>query len=297
MTTTPKLAISFSGGRTSALMTKLCFDKYGATHEINVTFANTGCEHPETYEFVEKCDKYFGFNVTWVEAEVNPQEGKGITHRIVNYDTASRDGRPYADFIKKYGIPNQGSPQCTTRLKIRPMESFLKTKGYRRGKKLNYDTAIGIRADEIDRVASNYKEERFIYPLIDAGITKPDVLAFWKKQPFDLKLPGEHLGNCTWCWKKSDRKLLTLMVDYPEVFDFPEKMEQLYGAHKARDGRRNFFRKHRSVEDLRILSRSPFSKFIDNNVIPFDKELDAGSACGESCEVGADEMGYLSLPD
>ena len=47
------LVNSFSGGRTSALMTKLMMEheahKYSAV--INV-FANTGQEHPKTLEFV-----------------------------------------------------------------------------------------------------------------------------------------------------------------------------------------------------------------------------------------------------
>jgi len=38
----PRLAISFSGGRTSAVMTKLCVDKFSNTHDIEITFAHTG---------------------------------------------------------------------------------------------------------------------------------------------------------------------------------------------------------------------------------------------------------------
>lgn len=298
MTDKPKLAISFSGGRTSALMTKLCLEKYGDTHQIQVTFANTGCEHEATLDFVDECDRRLGFNVTWIEAVVNGK-GKGITHKIMDYASASRKGEPYEAYIAKYGIPSRTHPQGTSRLKLEPMQSFLKSIGFVRGKKLNYDTAIGIRADEMDRVSSNFKEERLKYPLIDAGITKEDVIRFWRMQPFDLKIPAEHLGNCTWCWKKSDRKLLTLMVDYPEVFEFPERMEKLYSTLKVNNdrGSRTFFRGAKTVEDLRRLSKSPFEKFIDNNAIPFDKELDTGSACGESCEVGADEMGFVTFPE
>ena len=64
----PKLAISFSGGRTSAVMTKLCVEKFKDTHDIAIIFANTGCEHENTLDFVNKCDKHFGWGVVWIEA-------------------------------------------------------------------------------------------------------------------------------------------------------------------------------------------------------------------------------------
>ena len=97
----PKLAISFSGGRTSAVMTKLCVEKFSDTHDIAITFANTGCEHENTLKFVDQCDKHFGWGVVWVEAVINQEKGIGPKHRIVDYETASRYGEPFEDAIKK----------------------------------------------------------------------------------------------------------------------------------------------------------------------------------------------------
>jgi 3'-phosphoadenosine 5'-phosphosulfate sulfotransferase (PAPS reductase)/FAD synthetase len=74
----PKLAISFSGGRSSAVMTKLCLDEYSSTHEIVVTFANTGCEHPATLDFVRDCDRYWNFGTVWLEAVIDPTPGVGV---------------------------------------------------------------------------------------------------------------------------------------------------------------------------------------------------------------------------
>ena len=42
-----KYHISFSGGRTSAYMTKLLIDNWSDRYEFIVTFANTGLEHPK----------------------------------------------------------------------------------------------------------------------------------------------------------------------------------------------------------------------------------------------------------
>ena len=80
----PRLGISFSGGKTSAVMSKLCFDKFRETHDISITFANTGCEHEETLKFVDQCDKHFNWGVVWIEAVVQPQKGKGILHKVVD---------------------------------------------------------------------------------------------------------------------------------------------------------------------------------------------------------------------
>ena len=208
MTEPRKLFISFSGGETSAFMTLwLLENKREEYDEIVVLFANTGQENEETLRFVDRCDKRFGFNVVWVEAEV--QQGRvGTKHRVVDFETASRDGRPFEDMIKKYGIPNQAYPHCTRELKLRPMQSYFRDLGW---KKLTFDTAVGIRSDEIDRMAPKNGEFKTIYPLItDVPMTKPMINDFWRSQPFRLNLAG-YQGNCKWCWKKTPRKLMTLI--------------------------------------------------------------------------------------
>ena len=54
--------ISFSGGRTSAYMTKLLLDNFSDKYNFIVTFANTGMEHEKTLEFIHNCDLNFNFN-------------------------------------------------------------------------------------------------------------------------------------------------------------------------------------------------------------------------------------------
>jgi len=280
-------------------MLLLCLKKYDATHDIVITFANTGCEHHKTLDFVHKCDQLIGGRVVWLEAIVSPEDGVGIRHEIVNYETASRNGEPFESAIKKYGIFNQTTPACTSRLKAEVMEHYLKqVDGWQRGVNINYDTAIGIRADELDRVPTKEVRERnrFVYPLVDEGVTRTQVLDFWSKQPFDLELPDDHYGNCVWCWKKTDRKLYTLAIEQPDVFDFPEKMEKLYGTHKAdrasgHNGRRYFFRKHRSVADIKREAHAknfrPYRSAYQMSIWDgdWDSDLDIGGSCGDSCEI------------
>lgn len=284
----PKLAISFSGGRTSAVMTKLCLEKYSDTHDIRVTFANTGAEHPATYEFVNDCDLNWRFNVVWLEAVVDPRPNKGIRHKIVNYKTASRKGEPFEAFVAKYGVPNRTTPQCTSRLKVEVMESYLKSQGFLRGKKLNYTTAIGIRADEIGRMSSIQERERLFYPLVDVWpMTKADVNRYMSQFPWDLNLPSDAYGNCMFCWKKTLRKLCTVAAENPEFFEIPDRLETKYGhvkpgAASGPDGQRSFYKGHRSAKDIIALAQE--GRFIAYE----DPEWNLASDCSESCEVYAD---------
>ena len=249
----PRLAISFSGGRSSAVMLHLCLQKYKDTHDILITFANTGCEHEETLRFVDAVDKHFaGGKVVWIEAVIGPP-GVGPRAKVVDYATASRNGEPFEAAIQKHGVFGPTHPNCTGRLKADPMVSFLREQGWESG---GYDFAIGIRADEVDRRSKNAKRDRLIYPLVDAGVTKRDVNRFMARFEWDLKLPGDHYGNCVWCWKKSLRKLATIAKHNPEAFDFPAAMEDTYG-HIQKSGvqekRRVFFREYRSARDLSLI--------------------------------------------
>ena len=293
----PKLAISFSGGRTSAVMTKLCFEKFKDTHEIAVTFANTGCEHENTLRFVDQCDKAFGWNVAWVEAIVTMGKRKGIRAKVVTFETASRNGEPFEAAIEKYGMPDRNHPHCNARLKTEVMYAYLRDElGWKRR---SYWSAIGIRADEMDRVSSKRIQNKFLYPLADAGWTKEDVKRECASWGFDLELKGEHYGNCTFCWKKSNRKLMTLAQESPQVFDFPIKMEAAHGWTNNTDThKRVMFRERRSALDIVELARTrdftPYSdaELQDGQLVStadYDVWLDTGSGCGESCEIGADD--------
>lgn len=286
-----KIAISFSGGKSSAYMTKMILDHYKEhepSKQIHVIFANTGQEHEETLKFIDRCDKEFGFNVTWIEGVTNPKHGIQMSYKVVDFESASRDGKPFEEVIKKYGIFNSSFPNCTGRLKVDPMNSFFKDLGW-----IDFSFAVGIRADEIIRVSANGLANGIFYPLVDANVTKNDVREWWADQSFNLMIP-EHYGNCVWCWKKSKRKLLTIAKKNPEVFDFPARMEDQYATtgrcrkKEVRDAA-TFFRGNQSALDILEESKGRFEPFVDWKYIPYDDEMDEHGSCGDSCEVGADK--------
>jgi hypothetical protein len=268
-----RICLSFSGGKTSAMMTVLLWLKYRSRYNFIVTFANTGEENEATLVFVDKCDRYWNLGVIWLEAVVHHDERIGSTHRIVNFKTASRDGDPFEEVIKKYGIPNKAYPHCTRELKENPIRSYLRSIGWEAG---SYHIAIGIRADEQDRRVS--KPER-IYPLIDWApfrTTKPEVNLWWEEQPFNLDLQ-EHQGNCKTCWKKSFNKLVRIATETPQYFEFNQRMERLYGlnGHHTNSNRRVFFRGNTSTASLLQMAHIP---------TPPPKAEDENWGCSESCE-------------
>lgn len=278
-----KIQISFSGGRTSAYMTKLLLDNWGDRFDFIVTFANTGMEHPKTLEFIKNCDEHFGFNTVWLEGIVHYDERKSSSHRIVDFITASRKGEPYEAYIKKYGVPNTAFPQCTRELKINPMRSYLSSLGINHKE---IPTAIGIRSDEKRRVAKSAGVDNIIYPLIDNWPTdKQDVLDWWEDQEFDLGIE-EFEGNCLGCYKKSLLKHFKQIEKDPSCYSFYKRMEDLYKSVGPQDGDRVFFRNHTDTRKLFKL----YEEFSSNNTRKAHQlDLYQNSGCSESCEVYATE--------
>jgi len=222
-----------------------------AEAETEVVFANTGEEHEETLEFVQKCDERLGFDVTWVEANVHHGQRKSCTHTVVDYATASRNGEPFEEVIQKYGIPNNSFPHCTRELKTNPIHSYIT----RECEWDDYWTAIGIRTDEIDRMSADWRDRRLVYPLCQHNPTaKTEINAFWAEMPFRLDLKG-YQGNCKACWKKSFRKLLTIADEDPSAFENVQRWEQKYENHTPSTRKKNsppyrFFRGGVTVEEI-----------------------------------------------
>jgi len=284
------LIVSFSGGRTSGYMTHRLLQEKDQWKDIIVIFANTGQEHEKTLDFINNCDKHFGFGTVWIEAVHTQEIGKGVSHKVVDYKTASRTGEPFENAIKKFGLPFSKSPHCTRELKNYPINSYIKSLGLA---KKDYKIAIGIRADESKR-ANTTNKQNFIFPLLDENTDKQDVLDWWEEQSFNLEIP-EHFGNCVWCWKKSYKKLMTVMHEEPNAFNFPERMEKLYSRNGAVSNKLQkdikIFRGWKSVQDIREMMNEGFEKYIDLH------HLHITNGCEESCEPFLDEQLITIIDD
>ena len=230
--------VSFSGGRTSAYMLKHIVDAHGGElpDDIAVVFANTGMERPETLDFIDTCATAWGVEIVWVEYDWDAPHRT----RLVDYRTASRAGEPYAALIERKGfVPNQVLRFCTGDLKRDRIESYAR---YRLGLK-RWHAVIGLRADEPRRVrrmrAMNCGSRtggRAALPLADARVAERDVLAWWKEQPFDLRLPG-YAGNCACCFLKGRGKLMHIIREDPSLADWWIEQEARVANRTGPDGR------------------------------------------------------------
>lgn len=295
--TKQNLLVSFSGGRTSAFMAYWLKQNRSNEYNILVVFANTGKEREETLQFVQECDQRWGLGVVWIEAVTHLEKGHGVTARVVDFHTASRNGEPYESFIQKHGIPNQSAPTCTRELKAYPIRSYARSIGWTK-----YTTAIGIRADEPKRIdLKKAKKEKILYPLAQIiRITKSDINLFWSRQPFDLHLKS-YEGNCDLCWKKSLRKLMTLTQEHPELAAWWRSMENRYGTYipiKRKDNINirlpvRFYRGYQTIDDIIAEANFGYLPAVDENhlIAPcrqldfFDESVDGEfGVCGDSCE-------------
>lgn len=219
--------ISFSGGRTSAYMLWRVLQSNGGKlpDEAIVCFANTGKEEEETLKFVRDCEKHWNVDIHWLEYQ-NHEDSK-LNFKVVNYETAARNGEPFEALIRKRNyLPNPVTRFCTSELKIRTINKYLKHIGW---KDHNENTDwVGIRADEMRRAA---KIDRSRTPLVADGVTVHHVNQFWSEQPFNLELAtynGRTLaGNCDLCFLKPASQVASLIAEKPERGVWWAKMEAL----------------------------------------------------------------------
>lgn len=241
--------------------------------ELIFVFVNTGEEHEKTLVFVDRCDREWGLGIIWLESVTNTGK-KSSTHRIVTFETASRNGEPFESMISKYGVPNKSYPHCNRELKLNPMKSYIASIGWSK-----VHVAVGIREDEPKRIRPGAEKDRIVYPFAHWWPQdKQDVLTWWEDQPFDLGIQ-EREGNCKWCWKKTLTKHAANIASNPEWYDFPRRMEAQHGMTN-RQNNQVFFRGALSTDDL--------FKAVDNadpRAIPNEEE---SGGCTESCEAFAD---------
>jgi 3'-phosphoadenosine 5'-phosphosulfate sulfotransferase (PAPS reductase)/FAD synthetase len=246
---TAPVQIAFSGGRTSGLMLRMILDAHGGKlpDGYYVTFYNTGKEREETLRFVHECSVWWSVPIVWLEYVCRTDEtGNHNTYRIVDFESASRNGEPFAALIRqrKY-LPNPVMRFCTQELKVNIGKKFMLDRGYK-----HWTCVIGIRADEEHRArATRMDRADRVYPLVGAGMTEDDVMAFWAKQPFDLGLRRDE-GNCDLCFLKGRRKLAQLVKDRPCSAGWWDQQEKWVSLTIGQDRSIASFRKEFSYQDL-----------------------------------------------
>jgi len=277
---------SVSAGYSSVMMASMIKELY-PDHNIVYAMANTSKERSESLDFMNDANDYFGFNLQWIESVISHKKGVGSSYRLVDYKDLKRNGEIFEDGIKKYGIPCRINKWCNRDLKVVPMKKFCDDVfGFK-----NYSIAVGIRYDEIDRVKKDYDTNNIFYPLVDNKITTKDRNLFWNDKPIKIKIPA-YKGNCDMCFEKSNRKLMTTILEEPEIVSWWDEMEKKYsklpidGKNSynafAENGGMNFYRQNKTIQELVEMAKNPFSKATDEYIYESDL-FDSEDECGRSC--------------
>lgn len=307
--------ISFSGGRTSALMLFLILMAHGGVlpDDAIVMFANTGREREETLRFVHECSVRWGVRILWVEYRPAPARRKAgdpvLTlvedasrrFEFVGFNSADREGKWFAELIRrKQYLPNVDMRYCTQLLKIEAMKWAMIALGY-----THWGNVVGLRADEMHRVMkqvirNHQSRERWISscPLARAGIVKRIVMLFWLgrnvdprllthplPQGFDLGL-RDYEGNCDLCMLKGRGKKARIIREVPGIGDWWAQQELLATNRTAvTTAYMKRFDKRESMEQLiAAVEASPELEGFDD-----DDNRDYDVACGDTCIGDGDE--------
>ncbi|MGK2231274.1 MAG: hypothetical protein ACI92O_000432 [Colwellia sp.] len=288
--------VSFSGGRTSAYLVKLMEHKrkkFG--WEVYYTFMDTGAEHKATYDFIRNIVKYWGIKLTCIRVKVNPTMNVGVSYEIVDIADLKPDLKPWRDMVEKYGVPTVNTPFCTSRLKQEPHDKLC-DEWFGRG---NYTTWLGIRADEPNRLTHfspivdmfDVKKKmlrpiRYLAEISQKG--KKQINDWWLTQPFNLELEP-HMGNCVYCIKKVEPKLIAAAKQEPQMaLEFNAMLHDPSVRRKSTDKYPHgvIYRGMLSLDKVIKLAEVIPKENLDSTMADYAfTEEDDPSFCSESCEI------------
>ena len=208
---------SISGGKDSAALS-LWLTEQGVQHRR--VFADTGWEHPATYEHVE-----------YLRGKLGPID-------------VVRGERQMADLIRKKGMfPGRLNRFCTQELKVKPIARYIQAID---GEVIN---PVGIRAGE-SQARAKMGEWEFQGPPFDCWVWRPilawseeDVIAIHKRhdvKPNPLYLLGAERVGCWPCIfaRKSEIKLVADLTPWriAEICALEAELQSTNGARYAEKG-------------------------------------------------------------
>lgn len=238
---TSRHIVSLSGGKDSTALAVYMRQHYPQL-PLEYVFCDTGCELPETYEYLERLEALLGIQVV----RLNALDLLGIE---------KKPGRNAFDvwLHEVYGgfLPNPRSRWCTRVLKIRPFEAYV-------GDSHAY-SYIGIRADEnrdgyVSKkppVLSERPNILPVYPFKDDGLGIADIAAILDGS--GLGLPDYYRwrsrSGCYFCFYQQIGEWQRLNDEHPDLF------EQAKGYERVEGGKRFSWVMGRTLDDIALLEQ------------------------------------------
>ena len=202
--------LGISGGKDSAALAVYMSQKFPEL-DIEYFFTDTGEELPEVYSYLTKLEGYLGKQII----RLNPS--RNFQHHLKIYG---------------YWLPSAKQRWCTDKLKIKPLEKWIKPdldngikitsyvairfdEKYREGHQSrheNYTVKLPFMDDKIDR--------KGVYDLLDnTGLGVPDYYQ-WRSR-----------SGCTFCFFQRKIEWVRLKERHPKAFEFAKHLESLSSAN------------------------------------------------------------------
>jgi hypothetical protein len=195
--------LSYGGGINSTALAILLVN---SGWRGDIVFADTGCEWPDTYCFMD----YF-------EAEWLKPRGLKITQLKGMPWQTKRDGIPLINYCESASvIPLAGIRWCTQEWKVDPLHRWANERDY----------MIGISAEE------SHRQQGKLRPLVDMGVDRNKCISIIETEG----LPVPRKSGCYICPFQRNGQWRELWQRYPKLYERALQLEE-NAQRKKKEGR------------------------------------------------------------
>ncbi len=180
-----------SGGKDSAALA-IYLKRQGNIPEMEYYFSDTGCELPETYDFIDRLEAFLGRKIARIGSEASFEE-----HHL---------------FMMGNMLPSPQQRWCTVKMKLEPFEKFVGTSEVK--------SYIAIRADEHrEGYISSKPNIKPVYPFVHDDIIRKDVFKILEET---IGVPEYYKwrsrSGCYFCFFQRREEWLGLYDNHPDLF-------------------------------------------------------------------------------
>jgi hypothetical protein len=197
----------FSCGATSAVASKLTYEKYREVMPVEIVYIDTHSEHPDNKRFLLDCQDWIGQEIISISSKT----------REDIWDVFAKD---------KYLVGARGA-RCSLVLKKMVRQGY---------EDLQHDLQVfGYDAGERKRSEAfmeHNPEIRTEFPLIDGGLTKQECLGMLARDGIEIPTMyqmGYQNNNCIGCVKGGAGYWNKIKKDFPEVYSRMSGVERQLG--------------------------------------------------------------------
>lgn len=198
--------LALSGGKDSAALAVYMRERHPEI-ELEYVFTDSGCELPETYEYLDRIRAVLNINITVISSE----KGWDNYWKLAKVKHTKYGSHTY--------LPSPKNRWCTELLKLKPYDSWLER---------NYPgeiihSYVGLRADEKrERKGFIAPKTKMVphFPFIEDGLIYEDIkkLLLESGLGFPDYYEWRNRSGCYFCFYQTKKEWLGLYEHHPELY-------------------------------------------------------------------------------